>query len=155
MLLTQKAYEIKKMELEALKEQLKEVRKEKAIAIIQADGDSRHDNFGFEQAEIQERGVIKQIEDLTRVLANAEIVEETQHTDMVQVDSLVKLELDYGEGDSEITTLKLQALPSHQEGVVTLNSPIGKTIFMQKEGFLGQCKLGEGNIVKIHILEIL
>ena len=61
MLLTQKAYEIKKMELEALKEQLKEVRKEKAIAIIQADGDSRHDNFGFEQAEIQERGVIKQI----------------------------------------------------------------------------------------------
>ena len=28
-------------------------------------------------------------------------------------------------------------------------------IFMKKEVFIGECKLGEGNIVEIHILEIL
>ena len=153
MLLTQKAYEIKEMELETLKESLKEARREKALAIAQADGDSRHDNFGFEQAEIQERAVIKEINDLTRLLQDAEIVEEKANSNTVDVGSRVEMELDYG--DVETVVLKLQPLPSDESGVVTLNSPIGRAIFGQKENFYGECKLGGGNIVKIHILKIL
>ena len=155
MLLTPKAYEIKEMELETLKKRLKEARREKALAIAQADGDSRHDNFGFEQAEIQERAVIKEINDLTRLLQDAEIVEEKANSNTVDVGSRVEMELNYGDGDVETVVLKLQPLPSDESGVVTLNSPIGRAIFGQKENFCGECKLGGGNIVKIHILKIL
>ena len=132
-----KAYEIKEMELETLKERLKEARREKALAIAQADGDSRHDNFGFEQAEIQERAVIKEINDLTRLLQDAEIVEEKANSNTVDVGSRVEMELDYGDGDVETVVLKLQPLPSDESGVVTLNSPIGRAIFGQKENFYG------------------
>ena len=116
MLLTKKAYEIKEMELETLKERLKEVRREKALAIDQVDGDSRHDNFGFEQAEIQERAVIKAISDLTKLLKNAKIVEEKTHSDTVEVGSKVEMKLDYGEGDMETVILKIPLImEAHQQ----------------------------------------
>lgn len=156
MLLTQEAYEMKKNELEELKQKLKEVRREKAIAIRQADGDGRHDNFGFEQAEIQERAIIKDINDLTRKLGEVTIVEEKEHKNkVVQVGKIVKLEMDFGDGDTEVLELQLQALSSDKEGIVTLNSPIGRKIFQQEVDFVGECKLSSGNIVKIHILDIL
>ena len=75
MLLTKEAYRQKEKELERLNEKLQEVRKEKALQISQSDGDDRHDNFGFEQAEIQERAVIKDIRDLTAQLRDVTIVE--------------------------------------------------------------------------------
>lgn len=55
MLLTKEAYRQKEKELERLNEKLQEIRKEKALQILQSDGDGRHDNFGFEQAEIQDK----------------------------------------------------------------------------------------------------
>lgn len=155
MLLTPEAYKLKELELETLRERLKEARQEKAIAISQADGDSRHDNFGFEQAEIQERAIIKEINDLIIALSKAEIVQEKNNTNTVTVGKKVEMELDYGDGDVERIVLKLEALSTNERGIVTLNSPIGKTIFGQEEGFYGECKLGGGNIVKIHILKIL
>ena len=62
MLLTEKALEEKREELEKLNNTLKEIRMEKISS--SSAGNMFHDNFGFEQAEIQERGVLKQIRDL-------------------------------------------------------------------------------------------
>ncbi len=156
MLLTKEAYRKKEMELKSLNEKLKEVRKEKALQISQSDGDDRHDNFGFEQAEIQERAVIKNIRDLTAQLRDVTIVEtvEDKSKQIVQVGDLVKLKLDYGDDDVFETEYRLQALPSSEEATVTLNSPIGKTIFQKEVGFLGECRIANGNKVKIQILEI-
>ena len=66
------------------------------MQISQSDGDDRHDNFGFEQAEIQERAVIKNIRDLTAQLRDVTIVEtiEDKSKQIVQVGDLVKLKLD-------------------------------------------------------------
>lgn len=156
MLITKEAYRQKEMELEKLKEKLLEVRKEKALNISQSDGDNRHDNFGFEQAEIQERAVMKSINDLTNELKQAVIVEkvEEKSKQIVQVGDTVKLKLDYGDGDVDETKLKLQALPTGEKGTVTLNSPIGKAILNKEVGFQGECKIANNNKVKIHILEI-
>lgn len=156
MLLTKEAYRQKEKELERLNEKLQEVRKEKALQISQSDGDDRHDNFGFEQAEIQERAVIKNIRDLTAQLRDVTIVEtiEDKSKQIVQVGDLVKLKLDYGDDDAFETEYRLQALPSSEEATVTLNSPIGKTIFQKEVGFLGECRIANGNKVKIQILEI-
>lgn len=156
MLLTKEAYRQKEEELERLKEKLQEVRKEKASQISQSDGDNRHDNFGFEQAEIQERAVIKDINDLNRELRTATIVEEIEgmSKQIVQVGDLVSLKLDYGDGDVFETEYRLQSLPSNERATVTLNSPIGRTIFQKEVGFIGECKIANGNTVKIHILGI-
>ncbi len=156
MLLTKEAYRQKEKELEQLKIKLQDVRKEKALHILQSPGDDRHDNFGFEQAEIQERAVIKDINDLTIELENATIVEtfEDKSKQIVQVGDLVRLKLDYGNDDVFETEYRLQALPSSEEATVTLNSPIGKTIFQKEIGFLGECRIANGNKVKIQILEI-
>lgn len=156
MLLTQAAYNAKVKELEGLEEKLKEVRKEKAVSIRQSDGDGRHDNFGFEQAEIQERAVINEINELRRTLGKIRIVEGKNETnkDTVQIGSKVVLELEYAEDDVETLELTLRDLSDSSVETVTLNSPIGKTIFYQKIGFSGQCKLSNGNIIKIKILDI-
>lgn len=156
MLLTKEAYRQKEKELERLNEKLKEIRKEKGLQISQSDGDDRHDNFGFEQAEIQERAVIKNIRDLSAQLRDVTIVEtvENKSKQIVQVGDLVKLKLDYVDDDVFETEYRLQALPSSEEATVTLNSPIGKTIFQKEVGFLGECRIANGNKVKIQILEI-
>lgn len=156
MLLTKEAYRQKERELENLNKKLQEVRKEKALQISQSDGDDRHDNFGFEQAEIQERAVIKDIRDLTAQLRNVTIVEnvEGKSKQIVQVADLVKLKLDYGDDDIFEATYRLQALPSGKEATVTLNSPIGKLIFQKEVGFIGECKIANDNKVKIQIMEI-
>lgn len=152
MLLTKEAYRQKEKELEKLNKKLQEVRKEKALQISQSDGDDRHDNFGFEQAEIQERAVIK----VTAQLRNVTIVEtvDDKSKQIVQVGDLVMLKLDYGDGDISETEFKLLALPSSEETAVTLNSPIGKTIFQKEVGFIGECKIANDNKVKIQIIGI-
>lgn len=156
MLLTREAYRQKEKELEQLNKKLQQVRQEKSSQIAQSDGDNRHDNFGFEQAEIQERAVIRDINDLTNQLRNVTIIEniEDKNKKIVQVGDLVKLELDYGDGEPEIVEYTLQALPSGETETVTLNSPIGKTIFQQEVGFSGECKIANNNKVKIQILAI-
>ena len=49
---------------------------------------------------------------------------------------------------------KLVALPTERRFTITLNFPIGKTIFHNEVRFEGECKVANGNKVKITILEI-
>ena len=133
-----------------------QVRREKGEQVAQAPGDNRHDNFGLEQAEIQERAIMNEIRELDAQLKNASIVENLAHKSkqIVQVGDRVKLELNY-ENDRVITMeYKLVALPTEERSTITLNSPIGKVIFHKEVGFEGECKVANGNRVKIIILEI-
>lgn len=156
MLLTREACRQKEEEIRKLREKLNEVRREKGEQVAQAPGDNRHDNFGLEQAEIQERAIMNEIRELDAQLKNASIVENLAHKSkqIVQVEDRVKLELNY-ENDRVITMeYKLVALPTEERSTITLNSPIGKVIFHKEVGFEGECKVANGNRVKIIILEI-
>lgn len=64
MLLTREACRQKEEEIRKLREKLNEVRREKGEQVAQAPGDNRHDNFGLEQAEIQERAIMNEIREL-------------------------------------------------------------------------------------------
>ena len=156
MLLTKKALEEKRKELEELNRRLKEVRMEKRSS--SSAGNMFHDNFGFEQAEIQERGVLKQISDLKHEIQTATIIEtETSDNDSVEVGSVVTLIVDYGDNDKDTIYGELVALPKKSElnlSQITLNSPIGKAIFMHKVEEEVSCTLPNGNKVKILISKI-
>ena len=97
MLLTREACRQKEEEIRKLREKLNEVRREKGEQVAQAPGDNRHDNFGLEQAEIQERAIMNEIRELDAQLKNASIVENLAHKSkqIVQVGDRVKLELNY------------------------------------------------------------
>ena len=156
MLLTEKALEEKRKELEELNDRLKEIYKEKRLS--QSAGNTFHDNFGFEQAEIQERRILKQIRDLKKEIETATIVDEKDFdNDSVKVGSLVTLNVDYGNGDKEFISGKLVALleePRLNQSQITLNSPIGKTILNKKVGDEVSCTLPGGNKIKIYISKI-
>ncbi len=156
MLLTREACRHKEEEIKALREKLTEVRREKAEQVAQAPGDNRHDNFGLEQAEIQERAIMNEIRELNIQLKKASIVENLEHKSkqIVQVGDLVKLQLNYENGRTITMEYKLVALPTEERATITLNSPIGKAIFHKEVGFEGECKIANGNKVKIIILEI-
>ena len=117
-----------------------------------------HDNFGFEQAEIQERGVLKQIRDLKHEIETATIIEtKNLNSDSVEVGSVVTLSVDYGDEDKEIICGKLVALPKNSglnQSQISLNSPIGKAIFTKKVGDEVSCTLPNGNKIKIVISKI-
>ncbi|MBR0428353.1 MAG: GreA/GreB family elongation factor [Clostridia bacterium] len=156
MLLTEKALEEKRMEIERLNDRLKEIYKEKRLS--QSAGNTFHDNFGFEQAEIQERGILKQIRDLKHEIETATIVEEKDNdSNSVKVGNHVTLKVDYGNEDVDIVQGELVALPKDPKlelSQITLNSPIGKAIFMKKVGDEVRCVLPNGNKVKILISKI-
>ena len=156
MLLTQEAYDTKLKEIDRLKKRLQEVRNEKATSLRQSDGDGRHDNFGFEQAEIQERAVINQIHELWKELEEAEIVRNDKDgkEDIVHVGSKVVLSMAFAEDDIETLEVTLQDFSDLSGNTVTLNSPIGKFIFGKKIGFSGKCKLNNENWVTIKIQDI-
>lgn len=61
--LTQEGLEKLTRELESKREELRELGKYKSQAAAN-EGDTWHDNFAFEQTEINERGMIRQINEL-------------------------------------------------------------------------------------------
>ena len=156
MLLTKKALEEKRKELEELNGRLREIYKEKRSS--SSAGNMFHDNFGFEQAEIQERGVLKQIRDLKHEIKTATIIEEGNlNSNSVEVGSKVTLTFDYGDGDEDVISGTLVAISKSTElnqSQITLNSPVGKAIFNKKLGDEVSCILPGGNKVKILISKI-
>ena len=55
----------------------------------------------------------------------------------------MSLKLDYGNGDVEVADFILRVLPSTplEDEILTLNSPIGMTIFGKEIGFIEECRI--------------
>ena len=78
-----------KQNLEEKKEELRKLGIYKASAAAN-EGDAWHDNFAFEQTEIQERALIHTINELQNEINNAEIIDDdSESNDKVQIDSKV------------------------------------------------------------------
>lgn len=76
MLLTKSAIQFKENELMRLKKSLQEIRNEKRLSFLQADGDGWHDNFGYEQATREEKMILDRICVLNKEIMTATIIEE-------------------------------------------------------------------------------
>lgn len=156
MLLTKSAIQFKENELMRLKKSLQEIRNEKRLSFLQADGDGWHDNFGYEQATREEKMILDRICVLNKEIMTATIIEEnSSDKTVVGVGTIVNLKLKYSDDDVETFDGKIVAFPSESSNSeITVNSSIGRAILTKKVGDAIQTILPNGAKVDIEILNI-
>lgn len=82
------------------------------------------------------------------------IMATANETRLVRENSIVKVIIDYGDGEKEEMRAKFVTEPMLFEDEITMDSPIGKAIYRKKEGDHVQCKLPNGAMVWVTVIEI-
>lgn len=150
--LTQEGVEKLKGELEDKRKELRDLRQYKAAA-AENEGDAWHDNFAFEQTEIQERAFQHEISRLQNQLDTAEIIEVTNFENQVNIGSKVTINMIFSDDDDEEYTFTLGSVQNMKEDVISVNSPLGECVLGKSVGFEGKYKVKESEI-KIQIKSI-
>ena len=151
MRLTNQEVEALKRTIEEKKKELKELGKYKAAA-YENEGDGFHDNFAFEQAEIEERGLLREIAELQNDLAEAEIVNHKPNASgKVTLGSKVTLSLKYEDEDAEEETYTITGGSGDiTRNVISEKTPLAMCIMGKQEGFEGSYSVkGSTTVVKI------
>ena len=138
------------------REELKELGKYKGSA-YEEEGDGFHDNFAFEQAEIKERGLLREIADLQSKLDEAEIIdikEEANNADSkVAIGSKVTVKLKFDGVEDEETYTIIGGYGIMLKNIVSIESPLGKCLIDKTVGFEGSYTVN-GNVTVVKIVEI-
>lgn len=153
--LTQEGLKKLTRELESKKEELWELGKYKSQAAAN-EGDTWHDNFAFEQTEIRERGLIRQINELQEHINTAEIIqgEKVKSSDIVGVGSHVTVSLKFSQEEvEELSFFLTGSFGDASSEYVSINSPIGECIIGKKVGFEGRYTVN-GHEINVKILAI-
>ena len=142
--------------IEKKQKELKELGRYKASA-YEDEGDGFHDNFAFEQAEIKERGLLREIADLQAKLDEVEIIdlkkEAEKSNGKVVIGSKVTVEFEFdGEKEYESYTIT-GGFGNMAKNIVSVESPLGKCIINKPVGFEGSYKVKE-NCIGIKIVKI-
>ena len=155
LLISKAGLNTKRKEIESLKQKLNDLRIFKGSVAIHS-GDAWHDNNDFEQSEIEERRILKQINDLSAEIASATIVEDTScETDIVKFGSKVLIKLSEDNEDiMEEIILFSDSDEASELMKVSANSPLGKTIYNQKVGFTGSYTVDNISVFTVKILKI-
>ncbi len=138
------------------RKELKELGKYKGSA-YEEEGDGFHDNFAFEQAEIKERGLLREIADLKSKFDEAEIIdikEETNNADgKVAIGSKVTVKLKFDGVEEEETYTITGGYGNMLKNIVSIESPLGKCLIDKTVGFEGSYTVN-GNVTVVKIVEI-
>lgn len=138
------------------RKELKELRKYKGSA-YEEEGDGFHDNFTFEQAEIKERGLLREIADLKSKFDEAEIIdikEKTNNADgKVAIGSKVTVKLKFDGVEEEETYTITGGYGNMLKNIVSIESPLGKCLIDKTVGFEGSYTVN-GNVTVVKIVEI-
>lgn len=126
------------LELENLKKSLLLNASEGSKAYQDAVGDGWHDNFAFEQSMIKERNIANQIDKMLEDSKRLKIIEnENENPDVIGVNCIIKIEFMYPNNNKEIDFVKLTGnyLPKLDSDImeITLNSPLGKTLYKKRK----------------------
>lgn len=144
----------KEKELDTLRKKLSELRAFKgSVAILS--GDAWHDNNDFEQSEIDERRLLKQISDLSAEIASADIVDDDVfNSNIVSYGAKVSIKLSRNgkELNEDIILFSDSDEPS-EFMKVSANSPLGNTIYQKEEGYIGTYTV-DTNVFTVKILKI-
>ena len=141
-------------ELEKLKGKLNELRIFKGSIAIHS-GDAWHDNNDFEQCEIEERALLKQISNLSSEIASATIIEDdNSNSNIVSYNAKVLIKLSRNGKDlPEHTILFSDSDEPSEFRKVSANSPLGNAIYQKEEGYTATYNL-DSNVFKVKILKI-
>lgn len=140
-------------ELEDLEKKLVEIQiyKNKTAA---ENGDVWHDNNDFEQSEIEERRLVKSISVLKEKIASAEVItRSSSQEDVVGFGAIVELKLTGSDFHDQFTIHFDDSDEKSDYQKVSINSPMGKTIFNQKVGFVGKYSVNKHSFT-VEILKI-
>ena len=133
-LLDRKGYERHLQEIENLKAELREVNRGRKDAFDAGAGDG-WDTPEFEEIERQEARIIADINRRVAELARIEIVEKEEVAGVVDIDDIVRLQINGRDDDRELFKLVASSpnfmAPIHE---VSVNSPIGAAIYKQNIG---------------------
>jgi transcription elongation factor GreA len=131
--LDQEGYEEYLKKIEKLKYKLDEIGKDKSQSYTSAVGDGWHDNFDFEEATRQEMAVRLQIEKLREGLNNIVIVDNKKRKNSTNINDIVELDIDDGVEQVKVI-YKLVAKHPDSDDEISINSPLGKSIYKKKIG---------------------
>ena len=96
-------------------------------------GDGWHDNFAYEQAIKKENNLHCEFKKKLEGLNNIEIINKNKNINLVDVGSIVKLEID---GEIEIYKLTGNTISNFDLDIpeITLNSMLGRSIYHKRKG---------------------
>lgn len=133
--LDQKGYDNYIKELEDIREKIKKSSSDiSEFASDDAYGDGWHDNFAYEQTVQKENALLYQYHQKLEGLNKIEIIESCRNLDSVEIGSVVEIQFE-GEYDTEIYTLTGNTTSSMDDDrmSITINSPLGRSIFKKKK----------------------
>lgn len=138
--LDQDGYEDLLQEIDLLKKKLADNGKVKGEAYSGAVGDGWHDNFAFDEANMQERMILGQLKECYEKLQRVEIVERHENENLIDVNDIVKINMIFDVDDVEEFNFKLVgSIGTHLKDdlelqCVSINSPLGKALYHKHVG---------------------
>ena len=137
--LTKEGYNKYLEELRQIQSMIESNARKKSGAYRDAVGDGWHDNFAFEEATREERRLLGLLREKRAGLRRIEIVEDIdREEDIVNLDDFVLVDFVFSETDREEELVHLIGSTGPDFGKeyteVTINSPLGKSIYKQKIG---------------------
>lgn len=130
--LDQEGYENYLKELDDIREKI--IKNSSDISEYMSDdayGDGWHDNFAYEQAIKKESSLLYQLNEKKKGLAKIEIINKKENTNKVEIGSIVTVMIDDEKEIYKITGNTVSNLNSDIP-MITLNSPLGKSIYCKK-----------------------
>ena len=144
--------EVEKIEAEILKNTDYKVQ-----AISEAPEDGWHDNFAYEDACRTEIMLQKRLEQLLKQKGKIELIDsKVSDQNLVNIGDVIKLEFIYDDDDSEVEEVKLtgnwKVSLDDLRQEISLNSPLGRAIYLQKLDSIVSYSVNGKNIC-VHILD--
>lgn len=138
---TKKGVEILNQKIDTVKERLKKIRGEKALA-YESTGDTWHDNPYFSKLEQEEKAENNNLLRLENLLIAAEVVElDERNTEVVEIGSIALCSCKYPDFDDEVIyEIVGYGESDFKKGRIAYDTPVGSQL-------LG-ARLGEEKIVK-------
>lgn len=150
---TQLEYDNKMKKFENLKKKLSSVSKAKIDSAYSDPGNTWHDNFAYEQLDLQEDGLLTQLENLSKDIEESEIVVcGAVSPGKVDIYDKIRLLFIYDDGEQEDLVLTLGN--DDGDNSITLASPLGKSIYNQKYGEIVEYFVN-GKKIQVKIIEKL
>lgn len=139
--------------LESLKEDLRKTRIYKN-QVAADNGNVWHDNNDFEQTEIEERRLLREISDLEAKIVSAEIISPgTSSLDTINSGAIVQLRISGEDFSDDLTVLFSDTDEKSEYMKISFNSPVSKAIYNQKIGFVGTY-IADGEQLTVEVLDI-
>ena len=91
---------------------------------------------------------------LNFIMRGGAIMATANESRIVRENSIVKVIIDYGDGDQEEMRARFVTRSMQLDDEITMDSPIGQAIYRKKEGDHIECKLPNGATAWVTIKEI-